>query len=106
MKALILNNKVVEIAETEFQVNGIMQWVDCDDSVQIEYEYIDDIFVPYPPPLPRTYEQLRRCAYLLEGLNSENYLDAMRKARAGDSSDLDAMDLLADQIKAQYPEPE
>lgn len=39
MKALILNNKVVDISDVEFPVSGEMQWVDCDESVKVGQEY-------------------------------------------------------------------
>ena len=35
MKALILNNKVVQLAEKEFEVHENLTWVDCDDSVKV-----------------------------------------------------------------------
>ena len=44
MKALILNNKVVDLAETEFPVSPEMQWVDCDSSVKVGFDYKDGTF--------------------------------------------------------------
>ena len=42
MKALIFENKVVDIVESEFPVASNMQWQDCDDSVKIGYFYINN----------------------------------------------------------------
>lgn len=39
MKALILNNKVVDISDTEFETHPSMVWVDCDDTVIAGYDY-------------------------------------------------------------------
>ena len=39
MKALILNGKVVDTAETEFEVHSSMSWVDCDDKVAVGWTY-------------------------------------------------------------------
>lgn len=39
MKALILNNAVVEVNSTTFEVHSSMTWVDCDNSVEVGYEY-------------------------------------------------------------------
>ena len=44
MKALIFENKVVDIVESEFPVASNMQWQDCDDSVKIGYFYINNQF--------------------------------------------------------------
>lgn len=39
MKALIQNNKVIDIQEIEFEVHETLSWVDCDNSVQIGWTY-------------------------------------------------------------------
>ena len=44
MKALILNNKVVQLAEKEFEVHENLTWVDCDDSVKVGWSYKDKKF--------------------------------------------------------------
>lgn len=44
MKALILEGKVVDLAETTFEVASTMQWVDCDDSVEVGFTYADGVF--------------------------------------------------------------
>ena len=44
MKALILDNKVVDVVSTEFEVHSSMTWVDCDDTVKSGYDYKDGKF--------------------------------------------------------------
>jgi len=39
VKALILNNKVVDTSDTEFEVHSSMTWVDCSDTVRVGFEY-------------------------------------------------------------------
>jgi hypothetical protein len=39
MKALILDNKVVDVQATEFEVAPTMSWVDCDDTVKQGFDY-------------------------------------------------------------------
>ena len=46
MKALILNNKVVDVQSTEFEVAPTMSWVNCDDTVKIGYNYDGTNFTP------------------------------------------------------------
>ena len=43
MKALILDNKVVDVVSTEFEVLQLT-WVDCDDTVKSGYDYKDGKF--------------------------------------------------------------
>ena len=45
MKALILNNKVVDIQETEFEVHNSMTWVECDNTVKQGFNYDGTTFI-------------------------------------------------------------
>ena len=49
MKALIFQNKVVDVSETEFDVHSGMSWVDCDDNVKIGFSYNGSSFVSNAP---------------------------------------------------------
>jgi hypothetical protein len=49
MKALILENKVLDIQETEFEVHSSMIWVDCDNTVKIGYNYDGSTFTSNEP---------------------------------------------------------
>ena len=49
MKALIFNNKVVDVQENEFDVHSSMTWVDCDDSVKIGFGYDGSNFISGAP---------------------------------------------------------
>ena len=46
MKALIFENKVVDVQATEFEVAPTMSWVDCDNTVKIGYNYDGTNFTP------------------------------------------------------------
>lgn len=59
MKALLLNNQVVQIEETEFEVHEGLTWVDCDDTVQVGFTYDDSAFTD-PTPVPTAEEKLLR----------------------------------------------
>ena len=41
MKALIFENKVIQIEQDEdvFEVHSSMQWVDCSNSVEVDFDY-------------------------------------------------------------------
>ena len=39
MKALIFNNEVMQLETEPFEVHSDWKWVDCDDSVQVSWEY-------------------------------------------------------------------
>ena len=49
MKALILNNKVVDVQATEFEVAPTMSWVDCDDTVKVGFSYDGSTFTSNKP---------------------------------------------------------
>jgi hypothetical protein len=49
MKALILNNKVVDVQEAEFEVHSSMTWVDCDDTVKVGFSYDGSTFTSNEP---------------------------------------------------------
>ena len=49
MKALIFENKVVDIQETEFEVHSSLTWVDCDDTVKIGFSYDGSKFTSNEP---------------------------------------------------------
>jgi hypothetical protein len=47
MKALILDGKVVDLKETEFDVHSSMSWVDCDDIVEVGNNYDGSTFTTH-----------------------------------------------------------
>jgi hypothetical protein len=49
MKALILNNKVVDVKATEFEVHSSMTWVDCDSTVKVGFNYDGSTFTSNKP---------------------------------------------------------
>ena len=49
MKALIFENKVVDVQATEFEVASTMSWVDCDDTVKIGFNYDGSTFTSNKP---------------------------------------------------------
>ena len=49
MKALILDNKVVDVQATEFEVAPTMSWVDCDNTVKVGFSYDGNNFTSNQP---------------------------------------------------------
>ena len=49
MKALIFENKVVDVQATEFEVAPTMTWVDCDDTVKVGFSYDGSTFTSNEP---------------------------------------------------------
>tara|TARA_R110000824_G_scaffold34273_2_gene109087 strand:+ start:847 stop:1119 length:273 start_codon:yes stop_codon:yes gene_type:complete len=49
MKALIFENKVVDVQETEFEVAPTMTWVDCDNTVKIGFSFDGNTFTSNEP---------------------------------------------------------
>jgi len=48
-KALILNNKVVEVCDATFNVHSSMTWVDCEDTIKTGYSYDGSEFTSNEP---------------------------------------------------------
>ena len=46
MKALILNNKVVDITEVEFEVHTSMTWMDCTADCTPRWTVVDGVLIP------------------------------------------------------------
>ena len=61
MKALILNNNVVDIASAEFEVHSDLTWVDCGDTVEVGYKY-DASKKTFTNPNPVTAEEIKATA--------------------------------------------
>jgi hypothetical protein len=57
MKALILNNKVVDISENKFEVHNSMTWVDCDETVKIGFGYDGKTFTSNEPTADEILER-------------------------------------------------
>jgi len=63
MKALILDNIIVDVQESEFEVHESMIWVDCPNDCTTDWSYSDGVFSEPEAPAPLTYSQLRARAY-------------------------------------------
>jgi hypothetical protein len=72
MKALILNNKVVDLAETEFEVHSSLTWVDCDDTVETGMTYDGSNFFKTTITLEMAMANLRQKRNVL--LSATDYL--------------------------------
>ena len=65
MKALILNNKVVDTSAVEFEVHKSLVWMECSDECAIgQWELVGGILQAIPETEDtRTYSDFRRAAY-------------------------------------------
>lgn len=54
MKALVFQNKVIQIEEEEFPVAAGLMWVDCGENVAVGFGYDGEFQPPpvYSPPKP------------------------------------------------------
>jgi hypothetical protein len=96
MKALILNNKVIEIQENEFEVAPPLKWVECDNTITVEHTYSNNNFIS-PPTVPElTYQEKRRSEYpSIEELVVALY----------DTDDKADIETKRAAVKAKYPKP-
>lgn len=76
MKALILNNKVVDVKEVEFEVPNTMIWVDCSNDIKIGYRYDGTNFISNLPTAEQIaeYEQEK----LLKEQNKQSAISKLK----------------------------
>ena len=98
MKALILDNRLVDVVDTEFEVAATMTWMDCPDECKVgEWELVDGNLQVIPEPEDtRTYAKKREAEYP----SFYDYLDGVVKS---DQTQIDKYiaDCLA--VKDKYP---
>jgi len=77
MKALILENKVLDIQETEFEVHSSMTWVDCDNTVKIGYIYDGSTFTSNEPTAEEiaTFEAEQQAKKTAQASGNQKLLD-------------------------------
>lgn len=96
MKALILDGKVVDLAEAEFDVHESMAWADVPDGVCVGYSYDGTEFTAPPEPPAPTYAQLRAAEYP----PITDYIDGVVKS---DQAQIDAYIAACQAVKSKYP---
>jgi hypothetical protein len=106
MKALIYENKVVQVEEIEFPVHDDLYWVECDEDTTIGDYYEDDGFSTPDIEDNRDYKQKRALEYKPIG----DQLDAIMKWLATETEftvpdELKSLAMHAMSIKAKYPKP-
>jgi len=72
MKALIFENKVVDVQATEFEVNSAMTWVDCDDTVKVGFSYDGSTFTSNEPTAEEIAERQAKQQATLDAKVSGN----------------------------------
>jgi|TARA_R100001086_G_scaffold244698_1_gene174782 hypothetical protein len=88
MKALIFNNKVVDVKETEFPVHNSMTWANCGDEVKIGFSYNGSTFISNEP----TAEEIQAIADAkTEKANDKASGISKLKALGLSSSEIDAL---------------
>jgi hypothetical protein len=98
MKALIFENKVVDIVETEFEVHSSLTWMDCPDECEAySWTLVDGVLTAPAAEPEMTYDMARLSKYT--ALNQFELIsdDAIN----GTTTHKDA--ILA--IKAAHPKP-
>ena len=98
MKALIFNNRVVDLQENSFPVHESMMWVDCDNTVETGFTYENGKFTaPEKPNLDYTIERKFNYPQLAD------FADAYYWAQKGDNTKMNEYIAKCDEIKQKYP---
>ena len=93
-KALILDNRVVDVVDTEFEVHSAMTWMDCSNECFVGgWEVVDNVL----QVIPRTYAEKRKAKYDLLNQDEMRYDDTKNSTTTW----VDAIDA----IKVAHPKP-
>ena len=95
-KALILDNRVVDIVEKEFEVPNTMTWKDCTDECTTFWTLEKGVLTPPPDPPEETYDLKR----LVEYPSIEDMVVALY-----DTDDRAAIDAKRAEVKKKYTKP-
>ena len=74
-KALILNNRVVDVVATEFDVHSSMTWMDCTDNCKAGWTVVSGTITAPPADPAQTYSSNRRQKYKALGSQEEMRYD-------------------------------
>jgi hypothetical protein len=98
MKALIFDNKVVQVEVSEFEVSEALTWMDnAPDGCKAGWLLKDGVLVAPPEPPERTYDEKRKSEYLRLDQFEMQYDDEVN----GTTTWKDAIAA----IKTKYPKP-
>jgi len=96
MKALIFENRIVDVATVEFPVHPTMVWVDCPDTcIAGAWLYVNNVCIAPEEP---SYSSLRMTEYP----PFVDYLDGVVK---GDHEQIDKYIQECLRVKSKYPKP-
>ena len=97
-KALIFENRLVDVVDTEFEVAETMTWMDCPDECKAgKWELVDGTLQVIPEPEDtRTYAKKREAEYP----SFYDYLDGVVKS---DQTQIDKYIADAQDVKARHP---
>ena len=97
MKALILNNKVIQIEETIFAVSEELSWEDCPNDCEVGSSFINGVYEA-PFKYVKTYDENRSKEYP----RMQDYLDGIVK---DDQTQIDKYIADCKAVKSKYPKP-
>jgi hypothetical protein len=96
MKALILDNKLVDIVEAEFEIAPTFTWMDAPVGCVVGWSLEDGVLTAPPEPVEKTYAEKRQAEYpSIAELTVALY----------DTDDKSAVEAKRAEVKAKYPKP-
>lgn len=100
MKALVFENKVVQLSETEFPVHNSLQWMDAPEGCKENWILENSALVAPPSPPPLSYDKAREAEFPSE---KELIVALWEKVVEGRPESADALQALRIAVKEKYP---
>ena len=107
MKALIFENKVVDVVEAEFEVHKSMTWMDCPDNCKAgEWELVDGTIQVIPEPEDtRTWVEFRQEQYAPTGDQLDMLWHSIDAGEFGDTAKQSEFYIANKAVKDANPKP-
>ena len=107
MKALIFENKVVDVVETEFEVHSSLTWVDCPVECKVgEWELVGGNLQAIPAPEDtRTYVEFRQEQYAPTGDQLDMLWHSIDAGEFGDTAKQSEFYIANKSVKDANPKP-
>ena len=97
MKALILNNKIVDLAESEVPVAPDLTWMDAPENCTADWVLVDGVLTAPAEPAEKTWDEKRQAEY-------PSIADLV--VALYDTDDKSAVEAKRASVKLKYPKPE
>jgi len=105
MKALVFNNKIVDVVSTEFEVHSDLSWIDCPEDCTTEWSLESGVPTEPTAKAPLSYDQLRKNGYAPTGDQLDMLWHSIDAGEFGDTAKQSEFYTANKAVKDANPKP-